>query len=232
MGSKNALVIADDADIHTAVEATIAGSFSGAGQKCTASSRLVVTDGIHDAFVDALIKRMSSLKVGHALEDGVFMGPVVDGKQLDANLSWVEKARQSGAELAVGGERLDMKHDGFYMSPTLFLETKNSWEVNQEEVFAPLACVIRVADLDEAIATTNDTRFGLTGGIITQSLRSSALFKQQVQTGCVMVNLPTAGTDYHVPFGGRKESSFGPREQGQYAKEFYTVVKTAYQRPY
>lgn len=232
MGSKNALVIADDADIQTAVEATIAGSFSGAGQKCTASSRLVVTDSIHDEFVDALIKRMSSLKVGHALDDGIFMGPVVDGKQLDANLSWVEKARQSGAELAVGGERLNMKHDGFYMSPTLFLNTKNSWEVNQEEVFAPLACVIRVADLDEAIETTNDTRFGLTGGIITQSLRTSALFKQQAQTGCVMVNLPTAGTDYHVPFGGRKESSFGPREQGQYAKEFYTVVKTAYQRPY
>lgn len=232
MGSKNALVIADDADIQTAVEATIAGSFSGAGQKCTASSRLVVMDSVHDQYVEALIKRMSELKVGHALEEGVFMGPVVDGNQLEANLGWVEKARQSGGELAFGGERLSMKHEGFYMAPTLFLNTKNDWEVNQEEVFAPMASVIRVADLDEAIATTNDTRFGLTGGIITQSLRTSALFKQQAQTGCVMVNLPTAGTDYHVPFGGRKESSFGPREQGQYAKEFYTVVKTAYQRPY
>ncbi|UPR55197.1 aldehyde dehydrogenase family protein [Vibrio cyclitrophicus] len=232
MGSKNALVIADDADIQTAVDATIAGSFSGAGQKCTASSRLVVMDSIHDQYVEALIKRMSELKVGHALEEDVFMGPVVDGNQLEANLGWVEKARQSGGELAFGGERLSMKHEGFYMSPTLFLNTKNDWEVNQEEVFAPMASVIRVADLEEAIATTNDTRFGLTGGIITQSLRTSAMFKQQAQTGCVMVNLPTAGTDYHVPFGGRKESSFGPREQGQYAKEFYTVVKTAYQRPY
>ncbi|MEZ9605289.1 aldehyde dehydrogenase family protein [Vibrio sp. 10N.261.55.A10] len=232
MGSKNALVIADDADIQTAVDATIAGSFSGAGQKCTASSRLVVMDSIHDQYVEALIKRMSELKVGHALEEGVFMGPVVDGNQLEANLGWVEKARQSGGELAFGGEHLSMKHEGFYMSPTLFLNTKNDWEVNQEEVFAPMASVIRVADLEEAIATTNDTRFGLTGGIITQSLRTSAMFKQQAQTGCVMVNLPTAGTDYHVPFGGRKESSFGPREQGQYAKEFYTVVKTAYQRPY
>ncbi|NAZ92735.1 aldehyde dehydrogenase family protein [Vibrio toranzoniae] len=232
MGSKNALVIADDADIQTAVDATIAGSFSGAGQKCTASSRLVVMDSIHDQYVEALIKRMSELKVGHALEEGVFMGPVVDGNQLEANLGWVEKARQSGGELAFGGERLSMKHEGFYMSPTLFLNTKNDWEVNQEEVFAPMASVIRVADLEEAIATTNDTRFGLTGGIITQRLRTSAMFKQQAQTGCVMVNLPTAGTDYHVPFGGRKESSFGPREQGQYAKEFYTVVKTAYQRPY
>jgi len=232
MGSKNALVIADDADIQTAVEATIMGSFSGAGQKCTASSRLVVVDSIHDAYVDALIKRMSTLKIGHALEDGVFMGPVVDGNQLQSNLDWIEKASQHGAELAFGGEKLNMEHDGYYMAPTLFLNTQNNWDVNQEEVFAPMASVIRVADLDEAIATVNDTRFGLTGGIITQSLRSSALFKQQAQTGCVMVNLPTAGTDYHVPFGGRKQSSFGPREQGQYAKEFYTVVKTAYQRPY
>ncbi|MFT5808317.1 MAG: acyl-CoA reductase-like NAD-dependent aldehyde dehydrogenase [Moritella dasanensis] len=232
MGSKNALIVADDADINIAVEATIAGSFSGAGQKCTASSRLVVMDGIHDAYVEALIKRMSQLKVGHALEDGVFMGPVVDGKQLDANLAWIDTARQSGGELAFGGERLSMEHEGFYMSPTLFINTKNDWSVNQEEVFAPMASVIRVADLEEAIATTNDTRFGLTSGIITQSLRTSTLFKQQAQTGCVMVNLPTAGTDYHVPFGGRKESSFGPREQGQYAKEFYTVVKTAYQRAY
>lgn len=232
MGSKNALVVADDADIQIAVEATIAGSFSGAGQKCTASSRLVVMDGIHDAYVEALIKRMSELKVGHALEEGVFMGPVVDGNQLNANFEWIENARQAGAELAFGGERLSLEHDGYYMSPTLFLNTQNGWEVNQEEVFAPMASVIRVSDLDEAIAVANDTRFGLTGGIITQSLRNSAIFKQQVQTGCVMVNLPTAGTDYHVPFGGRKESSFGPREQGQYAKEFYTVVKTAYQRPY
>ncbi|CCN70758.1 aldehyde dehydrogenase family protein [Vibrio nigripulchritudo] len=232
MGSKNALVIADDADIQTAVDATIAGSFSGAGQKCTASSRLVVMDSIHDQYVEALIKRMSELKVGHALDDGIFMGPVVDGNQLEANFAWLEKARASGAELAFGGEHLSLKHEGYYMSPTLFLDTKNQWEVNQEEVFAPMASVIRASGLDEAIAITNDTRFGLTGGIITQSLRTSALFKQQAQTGCVMVNLPTAGTDYHVPFGGRKESSFGPREQGQYAKEFYTVVKTAYQRAY
>ena len=232
MGSKNALVIADDADLQIAIEATIAGAFSGTGQKCTASSRLVVMDSIHDAYVEALIKRMSEIKVGHALEEGIFMGPVVDGVQLEANLDWVEKARQIGAELAFGGEQLTLKHQGYYMAPTLFINTQSHWDINQEEIFAPLASVIRVKDLDEAIQVTNDTRFGLTGGIITQSLKTSAIFKQQSQTGCVMVNLPTAGTDYHVPFGGRKDSSFGPREQGQYAKEFYTVVKTAYQRPY
>ena len=232
MGSKNALVIASDADLDIAVEATIAGSYSGAGQKCTASSRLIVCNDIHDAYVDKLLKRIAELKVGHALADGVFMGPVVDDKQLQSNLNWVETATQEGAQIGYGGKRLELDYDGYYMAPTLLLDTQNSWSVNQEEVFAPLAAVIRVNDLDEAIATANETRFGLTGGIITQSLANSARFKQRIHTGCAMVNLPTAGTDYHVPFGGRKESSFGPREQGQYAKEFYTVVKTTYQRAY
>ncbi|MGM8884857.1 aldehyde dehydrogenase family protein [Psychrobacter sp. 1U2] len=232
MGSKNALVIADDADMQIAVDAAIGGAFGGSGQKCTASSRLIVMDSVHDAFVEAMVERMKTLKVGHALDDGIFMGPVVDDKQLASNMEWVEKAKQAGANLAYGGERLEMQHDGYYMAPTLFTETENSWDINQEEVFAPLACVIRAKNLEEAIAMTNDTRFGLTGGIITQSLRSSAMFKEQVQAGCVMVNLATAGTDYHVPFGGRKQSSFGPREQGQYAKEFYTIVKTAYQKAY
>ena len=232
MGSKNALVIADDADLQVAIDAAVAGAFGGSGQKCTASSRLIVMDGIHDAFVDGVIAKMKTLKVGHALDDGIFMGPIVDDKQLASNMDWIEKAKQAGANLAFGGERLEMPHDGYYMSPTLFTDTDNSWDINQEEVFAPLACVMRVKDLEEAIAMTNDTRFGLTGGIITQSLRNSSMFKEQVQAGCVMVNLATAGTDYHVPFGGRKQSSFGPREQGQYAKEFYTIVKTVYQKAY
>ena len=233
MGSKNALVIANDADLDIAIEATIGGSFSGAGQKCTASSRLLVMDSVYDEYVERLAQRMKTLKIGHALEEGIFMGPVVDDKQLASNLDWVQKAKQQGADIALGGERLDMPHEGYYMAPTLLLGTQNDWEINQEEIFAPFASVIRISDdIEEAIAITNDTRFGLTGGIITQSLRNSALFKEQVEAGCVMVNLATAGTDYHVPFGGRKSSSFGPREQGQYAKEFYTIVKTAYQRAY
>ena len=232
MGSKNALLIAEDADIQTAVDATISGSYSGAGQKCTASSRLIVTDAVHDLYVNALVARLKTLKVGHALEKDIFMGPVVDEKQLVSNLKWLDRARSLGAKIAYGGEKLDLEHDGYYMSPALLLDTKNSWDVNQEEIFGPIACVIRVKNLTEAIDTVNETRFGLSSGIITKSLETSALFKQKVQTGCVMVNLPTAGTDYHVPFGGRKESSFGPREQGQYAKEFYTVVKTIYQKPY
>ncbi len=232
MGSKNALVVLDDADIGIAVESTIAGSFSGTGQKCTASSRLLVQDSIYDSYLEALLKRMSKIKVGHALEDGIFMGPVIDEKQLESNLSWVKKVSKMGGELAFGGERLTLAHDGYYMSPALFLGTKNNWDVNQKELFAPLACLIKISSLEEAIEMANDTKFGLTAGVITNSLKSSALFKKKIQSGCIMINLPTAGTDYHVPFGGRKDSSFGPREQGQYAKEFYTVVKTIYQRPY
>jgi len=232
MGSKNSLIVADDADISVAVESAIAGSFSGTGQKCTASSRLIVMESIHDEFVSALTTRMAQLKVGHYLEEGIFMGPVSDKNQFDSNFKWIERTKELGGKLAFGGEKLKMEKEGYYMSPTLFVDTKNDWDVNQEEVFAPMACVIKVKDLSEAIKTANDTRFGLTAGIITQSLKTAAIFKKEAQSGCVMVNLPTAGTDYHVPFGGRKQSSFGPREQGTYAKEFYTIVKTTYQKPY
>ncbi len=232
MGSKNALVVASDADISVAVESAIGGSYSGTGQKCTASSRLIVMEDIHDEFVAALVKRMADLKVGHYLEEGIFMGPVSDKNQFDSNFKWIERTKELGGKLAFGGEKISLEKEGYYMSPTLFVDTKNDWDVNQEEVFAPMACVIKVKDLDEAIKTANDTRFGLTAGIITQSLKTAALFKKGAQSGCVMVNLPTAGTDYHVPFGGRKQSSFGPREQGSYAKEFYTIVKTTYQKPY
>ncbi|MGB1361025.1 MAG: aldehyde dehydrogenase family protein [Alphaproteobacteria bacterium] len=230
MGSKNALYVAPDADMTTAVESALMGSYSGTGQKCTASSRLVVDAKIHDEFVDALTKRLGEIKVGHAMEEGAFMGPVVDEKQLNSNLEWVEKAKASGAECVIGGNRLDMPTEGYYMAPTLFTNTTNDMDINCEEVFAPLACVIKVSDTDEAINVVNDTMFGLTAGIVTNDLKLSTEFKRRAEVGCVMVNLPTAGTDYHVPFGGRKASSFGPREQGSYAKEFYTVVKTGYQK--
>lgn len=121
-----------------------------------------------------------------------------------------------------------MPTDGFYMAPTVFTETTNQMQVNREEMFAPIACVIKVGSYEEALATVNDTNFGLTSGIVTNSLARATHFRRNAKTGCVMVNLPTAGTDYHVPFGGRGDSSYGAREQGQYAREFYTTVKTSY----
>jgi aldehyde dehydrogenase (NAD+) len=231
MGSKNALVVMDDADLELAVECALNGAFFGTGQKCTASSRLIVCDGIHDRFVEALRLRMRQLKVGHALEAGVQIGPVADARQLEQNLAYLQLAQAEGATLIEGGERLQLACDGYYMRPALFINSRNDMRINREEVFGPIACVIRVRDFEEALTTLNDTEYGLTAGIITQSLRHASHFKRRAQTGCVMVNLPTAGTDYHVPFGGRKASSFGPREQGQYARDFYTVVKTTYLRP-
>jgi aldehyde dehydrogenase (NAD+) len=228
MGSKNALAVMDDGDLDLAVAVALGGAFGGTGQKCTASSRLVVHELVHDAFVEKLVAGARALKVGHALEDGTQIGPVVSAEQLQANLDYVELGTSEGAELLCGGDRLSRPTEGYYMAPAVFASTTNDMRVNREEMFAPIACVIKVGSYDQALATVNDTNFGLTSGIVTRSLARATHFRRNVRTGCVMVNLATAGTDYHVPFGGRADSSYGPREQGSYAKEFYTTVKTAY----
>lgn len=230
MGSKNALIVLDDADLDNAVECAVGGAFFGTGQKCTASSRLIVTEGIHDRFVDAVVSRMKQLVVGHPLREGVHIGAVADARQMKQNLNYLEIAQKEGGKLVSGGDVITEETDGYYLTPALFTETTNDMTINREEAFAPIACVIKVKDYDEALATLNDTNYGLVGGICTQSLKSATHFKRNAQTGCAMVNLPTAGTDYHVPFGGRKDSSFGSREMGSYAKEFYTIVKTTYIR--
>ncbi len=228
MGSKNALAVMDDADLDLAVSLALGGAFGGTGQKCTASSRLVVQAGIHDAFVEKLIAGAQAMRVGHALAEGTQMGPVVSEQQLSENLAYVDMAKSEGAELACGGARLSMEHDGYYMSPGVFLNTSNAMRINREEMFAPLTSVIKVDSYDEALGVVNDTNFGLTSGIVTRDLARATHFRRNVRTGVVTVNLPTAGTDYHVPFGGRGDSSYGPREQGIHAREFYTTVKTAY----
>ena len=228
MGSKNALVVMDDADIDLAVACAVNGAFGGTGQKCTASSRLIVHDAIHDSFVEKLVAETTRLQVGHALEDNTQVGPVVSAAQLAENLDYVALAKQEGGEILCGGERLELAHDGYYMAPCVVAGTGNDWRINREEMFAPIACVIRAGSYEEALALSNDTSFGLTAGIMTTSLARAADFRRRAETGVVMVNLPTAGTDYHVPFGGRGDSSYGPREQGQYAVEFFTSTKTAY----
>ena len=228
LGSKNPLVVMDDADIDVAVAAATAGAYGSTGQKCTASSRLVVHEKIHDEFVDRMSKSTSALKVGHALEEGTQIGPAVSEQQLNSNLDYMDLARKEGCEVVCGGDALELTTPGYYMQPALLTGGDNAMKLNREELFAPIACVIKVADYDEALKVANDTDFGLVSGIITRSLSRASHFRRNAEAGCVMVNLPTAGTDYHVPFGGRKNSSFGPREQGQYAKELYTQVKTSY----
>ena len=228
MGGKNPLVVLDDADLPTAVSIAVNGAYFQAGQRCTASSRLIVTEGIHDRFVAAMIARMKTLVIDDALKPGIEIGPVVDARQLEKDLEYVAIGQKEGAKLVHGGERLKRETDGFYMAPALFTETTGAMRINREEVFGPVAAVIRVKDYEAALAAANDTPYGLSAGIVTTSLKYASHFKRNSTSGLVMVNLPTAGLDYHVPFGGRKKSSYGPREQGTYAREFYTIVKTAY----
>jgi len=231
MGGKNPLIVLDDADMSTAVSVAVNGAYFQTGQRCTASSRIIVTEGIHDRFVQAVVERLKKLVVDDALKAGTEMGPVVDEKQLNKNLEYVEIGQKEGAKLAYGGERLKRDTDGYYMAPALFTETAETMRINQEEVFGPVAAVIRVKNYEEALEVANATQFGLSSGIVTTSLKHAMHFQRNTQSGLVMVNLPTAGLDYHVPFGGRKASSYGPREQGSYAKEFYTIVKTSYIAP-
>jgi acyl-CoA reductase-like NAD-dependent aldehyde dehydrogenase len=231
MGGKNPLVVLDDADVKVAVEAAVNGAFFSTGQRCTASSRLIVTQGIHDRFVEALTERVKGLVVDDALKAGTHMGPVVDQNQLDQDISYIRIGKDEGAKLHWGGELLNRETPGFYLQPAIFTGANNAMRIAREEIFGPVASVISARDYDEALAIANDTEFGLAAGICTTSLKYASHFKRNSEAGMVMVNLPTAGVDYHVPFGGRKGSSYGSREQGAYAREFYTIVKTAYTYP-
>lgn len=228
MGGKNPLVVLDDADIGVAVDCAVNGAYFSTGQRCTASSRLIVTDGIHDRFVAAVAEKLKTLKVDDPLKEGTHIGPVVDAGQLKQDEDYIEIGKGEGAELVWGGERLKRDAEGFFLSPALFVGATNEMRISREEIFGPVASVIRVKDYDEALKVANDTPFGLSSGICTTSLKHATDFKRNAEAGMVMVNLPTAGVDFHVPFGGRKGSSYGPREQGRYAVEFYTTVKTAY----
>jgi aldehyde dehydrogenase (NAD+) len=231
MGGKNPLIVLDDADLEIALDCAINGAFFSTGQRCTASSRLIVTEAIHDRFVTSLVERIEALNVDHALKPGTHVGPVVDQTQLQQDLDYIELGRSEGAEMLTGGNLLERETEGHYLAPTLFSETNNAMRINQEEMFGPIATVIRVRDYDEALDVANDTDFGLSSGICTGSLKYSSHFKRHSKAGMVMVNLPTAGVDYHVPFGGRGSSSFGSREQGQAAVQFYTATKTTYINP-
>ena len=228
MGGKNPFVVMADADLDVAVDCVINGAFFSTGQRCTASSRIIVEQPIHDRFVAAMADRMAALKVGHALGDDTQIGPVVDASQLAQNEKYIALGQSEGATLAAGGMRLSRDTDGFFQMPALFTDCSNDMTIAREEIFGPVAVVIPARDYDHALSISNDTEFGLSAGIATTSLKHATHFKRNAEAGMVMVNLPTAGVDFHVPFGGRKASSYGPREQGRYAAEFFTIVKTAY----
>jgi len=228
MGGKNPLVVLDDADLDRAVAVAVDGGYFSTGQRCTASSRLIVTDAIHDRFVGALVERLRQLTVGHALAEGVQMGPLVSDAQLQRSLGFVTAAERKGGTLLSGGRALKLDTPGHFMSPALIADDNPQSAINREEVFGPVVSLIRVRGFDDALEMANATELGLSAGVVTTSLSHAQRFRRSVRAGMVMVNLPTAGVDYHVPFGGTRGSSLGPREQGFAAVEFYTQTKTSY----
>jgi aldehyde dehydrogenase (NAD+) len=228
MGGKNPLVILDDADLGVAVDCAVQGAYFSTGQRCTATSRFIVTQGIYGRFVKALTQRLGELRVGHALDPATQIGPVVDQAQLEQDLHYLALGQAEGAQRVCGGERLQRDTEGFFLSPALFVDAEPTMRIAREEIFGPVACVIAADDYEHALTLANDTEYGLSARLCSTSLKHASHFKRHAQAGMVMVNVPTAGVDYHVPFGGRKASSFGPREQGRHAAEFYSSWKTAY----
>lgn len=228
MGGKSPLIVMDDADLETAVNCAIGGSIMSTGQRCTSNTRIIATPGIYDKLVAGMADQANNIKVGNALDASSQMGPVVDAKQMETNLKYVEIADGEGAERLCGGERLNRDTEGFYMSPAVYANCTNAMQHVREEIFGPVVSVLKVADYEEAVSMANDTPFGLSSGICTSSLKYAEDYKRTSNAGMVFVNLPTAGVDYHVPFGGRRSSSYGGREQGRFAAEFYTNTKTSY----
>ena len=228
MGGKNPLVVLNDANLDQAVEVAVQGAFFSTGQRCTASSRFIVEDAIHDRFVAAVVARLASLKVDHALKAGTDIGPVVSASQLQQDCDYIDIARKEGGRVVFGGECVSRETTGHFLTPALIVDTQNPMRINREEVFGPVASVVRAKDYEDAVRLANDTEFGLSSGICTTSLKHASDFKTRSTAGMVMVNVPTAGVDYNAPFGGRKGSSYGGREQGPFAREFYTTIKTTY----
>ncbi len=228
MGGKNPLIVLDDADLERAVAIALDGSFFATGQRCTASSRLIVQDGIHDRFVALLAEKVSALRVGGALDPDTQIGPAVSEDQRETSYRYIDIARAEGGRVVAGGDRVSLDKQGWYVRPTLIVDTQPTQRINTEEVFGPVASTLRVGSYEEALEVANGVEFGLSAGIVTQSLKHARDFQRRARAGMTMVNLPTAGVDYHVPFGGTKKSSYGAREQGFAAAEFFTQTKTSY----
>jgi aldehyde dehydrogenase (NAD+) len=228
MGGKNPLIVLDNADLANAVECAIQGAFYSTGQRCTATSRVIVTPGIYGRFRQALVEKTKALVVGDALDEHTQIGPAVDATQLKTDLDYISVGQKEGARLVIGGDRVEAGKKGFYVAPTIFEDVVNQMRIAREEIFGPVVSLLRARDFEEALAIANDTPFGLSAGICTTSLKHADHFRRHAQVGLAMINAPTAGVDYHVPFGGVKGSSYGAREQGTAAVEFYTRTKTVY----
>ena len=230
MGGKNPTIVLADADLDNVASILVNGAFFSTGQKCTACSRAIIERPIYDALVDRLLARTRALKVGNGLEAGIDIGPAVDEAQLETNLTYIEVAKKEGASLLCGGNRLTggAYDKGYFIEPTVFGGVTPEMRIAQEEVFGPVLALMVAEDFDDAIRIANGVKFGLSASIVSNNLSRVHQFVQRIEAGLITVNLPTAGVEYQLPFGGTKESSFGMREQGQLALDFYTESRTVY----
>jgi aldehyde dehydrogenase (NAD+) len=230
MGGKNPTVVLGDADFNLAVENTVNAAFFSTGQKCTATSRVIVEDSIYDRFLEALVERTKKLKVGDGMQAGVDIGPCVDESQMNTVLKYLDIGRKEAGEPLTGGSRLkgDGFDRGFFVAPTIFRDVTGEMTIAREEIFGPVLAVMKARDFEDAMRIANNIPFGLSASIQTTNVSRVFEFVQSAEAGLLTINLPSAGVEYQLPFGGTKDSSFGPKEQGPAAFEFYSDYKTVY----
>ncbi|GAK07072.1 alpha-ketoglutaric semialdehyde dehydrogenase GucD [Geomicrobium sp. JCM 19038] len=230
MGGKNPVIVARDANLDLAVEATVSGGLKSTGQKCTATSRVIVDETVYEVFKKKLIAKVKEIKVGNGLMEDVWMGPSVNEHQLDTVMSYIEKGKQEGADLIYGGNRLEDEglKNGYFVEPTIFDHVENDMVIAQEEIFGPVLALIKVANLEEGIQIANDSEFGLSASIFTSNIQNMLTFIDDMEAGLVRVNAESAGVELQAPFGGMKNSSSHSREQGEAAIEFFTSIKTVF----
>ncbi len=230
MGGKNPTIVLKDADLDYAADVLVNGAFYSTGQKCTACSRAIIEKAVYEPLVEKLLAKTRKMKVGNGLEPGIDMGPAVDEAQLKTDLSYIEIAQKEGARLLCGGNRLSggIFSKGYFIEPTIFSGVTPEMRIAQEEVFGPVVALLVANDFDDAMRLANSVKFGLSASIVSRDLTRVHQFINGIQAGLITVNLPTAGVEYQLPFGGTKESSFGMREQGPLALDFYTESRTVY----
>lgn len=230
MGGKNPVIVAADADLDLAVEATISGAFRSTGQKCTATSRVIIQSDVYESFKSKLLEKTREITVGNGLKEGIWMGPCANENQLDTVLSYIRKGKEEGATLLLGGEQLtdgDYKQ-GFYIQPTIFEHVKTDMAIAQEEIFGPFIALMKVDSIEEALEIANDVQYGLSASIFTTSIGNMLSFINDMDAGLVRINAESAGVELQAPFGGMKQSGSHSREQGEAAKEFFTDIKTIF----
>jgi acyl-CoA reductase-like NAD-dependent aldehyde dehydrogenase len=230
MGGKNPTIVLADAEFNSAVENVVNAAFFSTGQKCTATSRAIVEDSIYDKFVDALVERTKKLKVGNGMEPGVDIGPAVDEAQLKTDLRYIDIGRKEAGDPRIGGHRLTggAYDKGYFVAPTIFADVTEDMTIAREEIFGPVLAVMRAKNFDDAMRIANNIPLGLSASVQTTNLSRVFEFIHRMEAGLLTINLPSAGVEYQLPFGGTKESSFGPKEQGPAAFEFYSDYKTVY----